>query len=352
MEKIREYKYDNFKFLLIFLVVFGHLLELHNVNILYVSIYMFHMPMFIYISGYFTKGNLKSVINKLYIYVIWETIYYLFYKYVLNNNLTLNYLKAPIWILWYIFALIAWELIMIIVNIFKRKKAKHFKEINSLFCYGVLAVSFIASIMSSFINNIGYDYCLSRIITFFPYFLIGYFQKNYNFNLFEMKSKTRKSIYKILSFFIMAVISISYFVLLNNQIQGRWLYGSYSYANGGYTWTFKTMWILLSLSVIFLLNNIIPNKKIMIISKLGSNTLIIYLVHGIIIKFMGKYSSYIFQDNSYINITIYLGISVLLIIVLGNDLIKKCLTFVTNIIKILNRISEKNKKRMESSYEY
>ena len=351
MEKTREYKYDNLKFLLIFLVVFGHLLESYNPNILYVIIYMFHMPMFIYISGRFAKGSLKSIINKVYIYTIWQTIYFLFYKYVLNQNITMNYIKTPIWLLWYIFALITWELIMIIVNIFKRKKAKHFKEINPLFCYGVLAAFFIASIMSSFINDIGYDYCLSRIITFFPYFLIGYFQKNYNFKLFEIKSKTRKSIYKILFFFILAVISISYFVLLSKPIQGRWLYGSYSYANGGYTWIFKTMWILLSLSVIFILNNITPNKKIMLISKLGSNTLIIYLVHGLIIKYLGKYSSYIFQDNAYINIAICFGITSLFIIVLGNDLIKKCLTFLTNIIKILNRISEKNKKGMESSYE-
>ena len=351
MEKIREYKYDNLKFLLIFLVVFGHLLELYNVNILYVIIYMFHMPMFIYISGRFAKVSFKSIINKVYIYIIWETIYFLVYKYVLNQNITLSYIKSPIWILWYIFALIVWETILFIFSFFKRKKAKHIEEKNSLFCYIVLAGAFMFSIMCGFINKIGYDYCLSRIITFLPYFLIGYFQKNNNVKLFELVPKSKSNKYKILFFAIIGLISISYFVRLSNPIQGHWLYGSYSYTNGGYTWIFKTLWILLSLSVIFVLKNITPNKKIVLISKFGSNTLIIYLVHGVIIKILGKYSSYIFGDNAYINIAICLGIISVLIIVLGNDLIKKGLTPLTNINKILNRILEVNKKRMESSYE-
>ena len=351
MEKTREYKYDNLKFLLIFLVVFGHLLELYSINLLYVIIYLFHMPMFIYISGRFAKGNLKSIVNKVYIYIIWETIYFLVYKYVLNQNMTLSYVKSPIWILWYIFALIVWETILFIFSFLKRKKAKHIEEKNSLFCYIVVAGAFFLSIMCGFINKIGYDYCLSRIITFFPYFLIGYFQRNNNFKLFEIISKSKSNKYKIIFFTIIALISISFFTQLSNPIQGHWLYGSYSYANGGYTWLFKTMWTLLSISVIFILNNITPNKKIALISKFGSNTLIIYLVHGVIIKILGKYSSYIFGDNAYINIAICLGITSVLIIVLGNDLIKKCLTPLTNITKIINRISNKNKKRMESSYE-
>ena len=58
MEKVREYKFDNLKILLILLVVLGHIIEpFYKLNTLYLIIYAFHMPVFVYISGYFAKGN-------------------------------------------------------------------------------------------------------------------------------------------------------------------------------------------------------------------------------------------------------------------------------------------------------
>lgn len=63
--KARDYYFDNAKFILIFLVVFGHLMQpfvadYDSVHILYIFIYTFHMPAFILISGYFAKGFRKS----------------------------------------------------------------------------------------------------------------------------------------------------------------------------------------------------------------------------------------------------------------------------------------------------
>ena len=59
--KIRDPFFDNAKFLLLVIVVFGHLLqpfigEAGWVHDLYFTIYTFHMPAFILISGYFAKS--------------------------------------------------------------------------------------------------------------------------------------------------------------------------------------------------------------------------------------------------------------------------------------------------------
>ena len=55
--KTRDAKIDNLKGILIFLVVFGHLLELvitkGHAKYIYELIYSFHMPFFIFLSGYF-----------------------------------------------------------------------------------------------------------------------------------------------------------------------------------------------------------------------------------------------------------------------------------------------------------
>ena len=60
-ETTRDYLFDNLKVLLIFLVVFGHLLEKYIdkdlfLRSIYIFIFMFHMPLFIYVSGYFSKN--------------------------------------------------------------------------------------------------------------------------------------------------------------------------------------------------------------------------------------------------------------------------------------------------------
>lgn len=56
--KERSPLFDNMKMVLIILVVFGHALEEisleHEYGIIRACIYSFHMPVFIFISGYFS----------------------------------------------------------------------------------------------------------------------------------------------------------------------------------------------------------------------------------------------------------------------------------------------------------
>lgn len=54
METSRKYNIDNIRAILIFLVVFGHLLETVDFplkSLIYSGIYVFHMPAFAFISG-------------------------------------------------------------------------------------------------------------------------------------------------------------------------------------------------------------------------------------------------------------------------------------------------------------
>ena len=57
--KVREYSFDNFKGVLIILVVFAHLLGTVSRGVVaegvYRLVYSFHMPMFIFLFGYFAK---------------------------------------------------------------------------------------------------------------------------------------------------------------------------------------------------------------------------------------------------------------------------------------------------------
>ena len=59
--KTREYQWDNLRFLLISLVVLGHLWEIMGQapykDVVYRIIYSFHMPAFLFLSGMFAKSN-------------------------------------------------------------------------------------------------------------------------------------------------------------------------------------------------------------------------------------------------------------------------------------------------------
>ena len=62
--KIRNYLVDNLKVILIFLVVFGHTIEYYIgqsaiLRGIYMYIYIFHMPLFVYISGYLSQKSSK-----------------------------------------------------------------------------------------------------------------------------------------------------------------------------------------------------------------------------------------------------------------------------------------------------
>ena len=91
--KTRDAYYDNAKFFLIFFVVFGHFIQsyIHEdqlIYTLYTTIYTFHMPALILISGFFAKGfhkkgYLKKVAKKLIIpYLIFQGVYSLYYFFI------------------------------------------------------------------------------------------------------------------------------------------------------------------------------------------------------------------------------------------------------------------------------
>jgi len=65
VEKKRIAVWDNLKFILIFLVVFGHFMSPFTADSLdlermYLFIYIFHMPAFIFINGLFSKRAIKE----------------------------------------------------------------------------------------------------------------------------------------------------------------------------------------------------------------------------------------------------------------------------------------------------
>ena len=158
MTKERDYFFDNLKAVLIFLVVLGHfLLPIHGDNPLVVVkrlIYIFHMPLFVFVSGYFAKKIYK---NGQYNF---KKILYLIKAYVLFVEINFfSQSGAP----WYLFAMIVWYLTIPLI--------RRCRPLT------VIIVNIGLALVAGYFKNVGDFLCLSRILVFGPFFYIGYYME-------------------------------------------------------------------------------------------------------------------------------------------------------------------------------
>lgn len=119
--QLRNFKIDNIRFILIYLVVLGHFLELvpgKTASDIYKIIYSFHMPAFLFITGFFAYFNRKKIILTLiYPYIVFQILYQLFDTFVLSNSPQFSVtFGQPYWLLWYLLVTIFCYLLLPLLN--------------------------------------------------------------------------------------------------------------------------------------------------------------------------------------------------------------------------------------------
>lgn len=174
MNKDRDNSVDVIKGIAILLVVLGHAIQFGTVNfdnnIIYKIIYSFHMPLFMFVSGYIASRtkifNYKFVLRKFNTLVIPFIIWYLI-NYIVNSKYKelniIEYMviliKAPdkgLWFLWILF------LCFCILTIFYR-----IMKVNKKLIIILLIVLNILGLKFNFIG-------LNLVAWYFPFFYIGF----------------------------------------------------------------------------------------------------------------------------------------------------------------------------------
>jgi len=110
----RIYRVDNIKVLLILLVILGQFLEcFKGYEKIYMIIYSFHMPFFIFVFGLFAKFRKKRIVSLMITYLIFQGLYrkYYWYLYKPEVKFTFNY-TTPYWLLWFLFCVIFYLLLI------------------------------------------------------------------------------------------------------------------------------------------------------------------------------------------------------------------------------------------------
>lgn len=302
----RNHKIDNGKALLIFLVVFGHFLELFHGDLksfLYITIYSFHMPAFAFFSGYFAKWNPGRLVKQiLYPYLCFQLLYLLFAKYGLGDTVS-HPLTRPYWLMWYLVSMALWYLLLPLINRYLHVP------------FFLLAGAVLLALLSGSIPWIGYQLSLSRTIVLFPFFLTGYLCKN----AWEERLPVFKEKAPLISFllFLMMGGSTCLLWMYRSDIHPEWLYHSVSYAMGHYSIWIRALFLLnagvWTSGILFFL----PSRKIPVLTALGTHTIAVYLLHGFFIK--AAKANGLFNGGGYEIIVYGLLLSLFLCFLLGNS---------------------------------
>lgn len=272
-DKRRDYLFDNLKILLIFLVVFGHAVanvanDIALRGSLDIFIYLFHMPLFVFISGYFSKNidkcREKAIKDLLLPFIVFNFIWY---ASIGNFQFPIYY---PGWTLWYLLSLFVWRFFL--KDIIKIKWA--------------LGLSLMLGLLVGLVDNYSSLLSFSRIFAFLPFFLLGYYANNSTINKI-------KAYPKVISMTGLIVIGLFSFLMAKyNVLDYKFLYLSNSYQSFGLGAVqgslLRTIAYLITLLVSVFVINLVPSRKFKF-SKLGANTMMIYLGHIYMLKYLNRF---------------------------------------------------------------
>lgn len=280
----RNYWIDNMKFILTALVVVGHGIEsLRSIpffKALYTWVYVFHMPCFALISGYtskYVRDSKKYLINLGLTYLVFQTIHILLDDYLNGpKGININY-TTPRWGLWFILGLISWHIISKLIRYVKHP----------------IIMAFIIALLVGYDKSIERYLSLSRIFVFLPFYLIGY--------KYELTDILKK--YKFKNIFLGVAGSLVVFIIIGiyvyiDKVNYKWLFGNYSYATlkaPGYGILIRSSVYALNILFIYVFISLVSQKK-NYISKLGRNTLSVYLLHVIVLKIVKAKGIYKLMD--------------------------------------------------------
>ena len=300
--KQRDFLFDNYKAFLIILVVIGHFIELtsEDNNFLIAMkwiIFSFHMPAFVFISGYFSrkKQDLYRMIQQLLIpYLIFEVLYYVLYTVILGKDTSLA-LLYPKFSLWYLLAMFMWKLVTPLV-----KKIPGYLWIA--FAVG-LAVG-ASSLDDNYLT-------LPRMLTFYPFFLMGTDLDRGSID----RLRTRFSRGQALILFTL-INGILAWVALESELSVKIFYGRYDYEYLDLTNTegvaLRIICYLISAIMIYVVAILIPGAENNF-SSLGQKTMSIYLFHGLIFAVFRRGEVWYQSLGNIVENVILLGASVITI---------------------------------------
>lgn len=324
-ERSRDYFIDNLKAVLIIFVIIGHFSMKYDwiplVNRMCKWIYTFHMPCFVFVSGYLSKrvnkdGKLRSdkILSFFWLYLFFELMLS-----VLRWSAGLGFSfhlfqasQAP----WYLLSMAFWYLLIPFIERIKP--------------FWVVAGSLAAGLAAGYVNIIGQNFSMSRNIVFLPFFVAGfYLSENSLKDFLNRKSFKIAGLLLVLGSIGLYVFAVELLSPLLGLIYGGAAYSSISsLPSAAWGGVFRLLWYGAAVLLFAAVMQLTPRKKTWF-SFLGARTLQIYILH-VLVRNALVYCGFVdwcrVLPGEVNFLLVWVG-SVLLAIVLGNPLFEKVFGF-------------------------
>ncbi|MYR40586.1 acyltransferase family protein [Streptomyces sp. SID5910] len=272
----RDAFFDNAKYLAIVLVAMGHSWDPLNddsrvLATLYTVVYVFHMPAFVIISGYFSRSfgmrpdRVRRLITGVAVpYVVFETAYALFQRFAGDDPRHGISLLDPWYLTWFLCALFVWRLTTPLW-----KAIRH-----------PLPVALAIAMLASMAPEIGDDLDMQRLLQFLPCFVLGLCLRPEHFRLVRRRSVRIASVPVFA-----AALLVGWWASPHMDLS--WVYhNAAAQEMGAPWWTGPVMTLALfgcSLLLTACFFSWVPGRRTWF-TALGTGTLYGYLLHGFLIK--------------------------------------------------------------------
>ncbi len=278
----RDPFFDNAKFFAILLVVAGHaidnLRDVHFAHAAYLFVYTFHMPVFIVITGYFSRrftfsgGKARKLLTNLGVpYVVFETAYSTFHWAVGHAKFEVSLLD-PYYLTWFLLALFAWRL-----------STPVWQQIRF-----PVAVAVAVSVLSG-MSQLPGTLEMNRVFGLVPFYVLGLFLGPEHFEILKKRSSA------VLGALTLVLGFAFTFLVADRRMATEWVYwrsGNPTLHVDNLVGTGMRLGLLVAAGVLvaaFL--SLVPRREHWFTS-LGSATLYAYLLHGFVTKLAGYYGWY------------------------------------------------------------
>lgn len=276
----REAKWDNVKCLMIFCVVIGHVIYRYLdsdvlARSIYFFIYTFHMPVFVFLSGLFSKKAIKEhqyekVLLYLLIYVVMK-FSQAFVTSLKSGKMAFRFFweSGPGWyalaMAVYFFASFLLE--SYLTNYNKKK---------------LLVLALFIGIFWGFDDHMGDHFCSARILNFYPFFVLGNYIESK-----QLMKYMRKWQMKLLSICVLAFTLWVSFVKVDSVYwMLKLLKGKYPFSDMGIdTWEAACIRFLyyIVVSIIGLSIMTLISERKTIFTCIGKRTLSVFIWHTAVI---------------------------------------------------------------------
>jgi fucose 4-O-acetylase-like acetyltransferase len=272
----RDAHLDNAKFLGVILVVCGHVLEdlrdTTGAHALYLFVYMFHMPLFIVLAGYFSRsftfsaGKARKLIAGLAVpYIIFE-VAFSYYRWLLGvADKPAVSLLDPYFVTWFLMALFVWRL-----------STPVWQQLR-----WPIGVAVVISVLSG-TADLPTMMDLYRMLGLLPFFVIGLMLKPEHFELLKRPRARLAGALVLLGGFVVAS-------LVHRQMSTEWALWRMGFADlhvSDLTGAVMRLGMLLAgATLVAAFLAIVPARR-MWFTRLGTATMYAYLLHGFGTKLM------------------------------------------------------------------